>query len=38
MKTAWSLGHRIREAMKETRDLFTEPKAGTPDEVIDAST
>ena len=28
MKTAWFLGHRIREAMKEVRDLFTEPMGG----------
>jgi transposase-like protein len=28
MKTAWFLGHRIREAMKENRDLFTPPLGG----------
>jgi transposase-like protein len=28
MKTAWFLGHRIREAMKENRDLFSEPMGG----------
>lgn len=28
MKTAWFLGHRIRETMKETRDLFTPPMGG----------
>jgi transposase-like protein len=28
MKTAWFLGHRIREAMRETRDLFTPPMGG----------
>ena len=28
MKTAWFLGHRIREAMKEVRDLFTPPMGG----------
>lgn len=28
MKTAWFLGHRVREAMKEVRDLFTEPTGG----------
>jgi hypothetical protein len=28
MKTAWFLGHRIREAMKEVSDLFTEPMGG----------
>lgn len=28
MKTAWFLGHRIREAMKETRDFFDEPLGG----------
>lgn len=29
MKTAWFTGHRIREAMKENRDLFTPPLGGT---------
>jgi transposase-like protein len=28
MKTAWFLGHRIREAMREVRDLFTAPLGG----------
>jgi transposase-like protein len=28
MKTAWFLGHRIREAMKEVHGLFTEPMGG----------
>ncbi len=28
MKTAWFLGHRVREAMKEVRDLFTPPMGG----------
>ena len=28
MKTAWFLGHRIREAMKEGKGLFTEPMGG----------
>ena len=28
LKTAWFMTHRIREAMKETRDLFTEPMGG----------
>ena len=28
LKTAWFLGHRIREAMKETRDLFDVPMGG----------
>ena len=28
MKTAWFTGHRIREAMKENRDLFTAPLGG----------
>jgi transposase-like protein len=28
MKTAWFLGHRIREAMKEKRGLFTPPLGG----------
>ena len=28
MKTAWFLGHRVREAMKEVRDLFIEPLGG----------
>jgi transposase-like protein len=28
MKTAWFTGHRIREAMKETRGLFTPPLGG----------
>ena len=28
MKTAWFLGQRIRKAMKEVRDLFTEPMGG----------
>jgi transposase-like protein len=28
MKTAWFLGHRIREAMKDNRGLFTEPMGG----------
>src|ERR1700719_84216 len=28
MKTAWFLGHRIREAMREHRGLFTEPMGG----------
>ncbi len=28
MKTAWFLGHRVRECMKEVRDLFTEPMGG----------
>jgi transposase-like protein len=28
MKTAWFLGHRIREAMKENHDLFTPPLGG----------
>src|ERR1700752_1801163 len=28
MKTAWFLGHRIREAMKELRGVFTPPLGG----------
>jgi transposase-like protein len=28
MKTAWFLGHRIREAMKDRRDIFSEPMGG----------
>jgi len=28
LKSAWFLSHRIREAMKEVRDLFTEPMGG----------
>jgi transposase-like protein len=28
MKTAWFLGHRIREAMREVRDLLTDPLGG----------
>jgi len=28
MKTAWFLGHRIREAMTEYRGIFTEPMGG----------
>jgi transposase-like protein len=28
MKTAWFTGHRIREAMKQNRDLFTAPLGG----------
>ncbi len=28
MKTAWFLGHRVREAMKEVGDLFTPPMGG----------
>jgi transposase-like protein len=28
MKTAWFLGHRIREAMKERVDLFAQPMGG----------
>ena len=28
LKTAWFLGHRIREAMKETRQFFDEPLGG----------
>lgn len=28
LKSAWFLSHRIREAMKETRDLFTPPMGG----------
>jgi transposase-like protein len=28
MKTAWFLGHRIREAMKETHQFFEEPLGG----------
>src|SRR5215218_7061045 len=28
LKTAWFLGHRIREAMKEVRDLFTPHMGG----------
>ena len=28
LKTAWFLTQRIREAMKEVRDLFTEPMGG----------
>ena len=28
MKTAWFTGHRIRETMKENRDLFTPPLGG----------
>lgn len=28
MKTAWFLGHRIRESMKDYRGLFTEPMGG----------
>ena len=28
MKTAWFLGHRIRESMKETRDIFIPPLGG----------
>jgi transposase-like protein len=28
MKTAWFLGHRVREAMKEVRDLYTPPLGG----------
>lgn len=29
MKTAWFLGHRVREAMKDTKDLFTPQLGGT---------
>jgi transposase-like protein len=29
MKTAWFLTHRIREAMKESRGIFTPPMGGT---------
>jgi len=28
MKTAWFLGHRIRESMREVRDMFTPPMGG----------
>lgn len=35
MKTAWFLGHRVREAMKEVRDLYTPPLGGAG-EVIEA--
>lgn len=28
MKTAWFLGHRIRETMRQNRDLFTPPLGG----------
>jgi transposase-like protein len=28
LKTAWFLSHRIREAMKEPRGMFTEPMGG----------
>jgi transposase-like protein len=28
MKTAWFLGHRIRESMREVRDMFTPPLGG----------
>ena len=28
MKTAWFLGHRVREAMKELRNLYTPPLGG----------
>jgi transposase-like protein len=28
MKTAWFLGHRIRESMREVRDMFTSPMGG----------
>ena len=34
LKTAWFLGHRIREAMKEKRDIFT-PRMGGPDQVVE---
>jgi len=29
MKTAWFLGHRIRESMREVRDMFTPPLGGS---------
>jgi transposase-like protein len=35
MKTAWFLGHRIREAMTEYRGIFTEPMGGA-DKVVEA--
>jgi transposase-like protein len=35
MKTAWFTGHRIREAMKENRGLFTPPLGGA-DKTIEA--
>jgi transposase-like protein len=35
LKTAWFLGHRIREAMKETHDLFDMPMGGAG-QVIEA--
>ncbi len=35
MKTAWFLGHRIREAMKEKRDIFT-PRLGGAGMIIEA--
>ena len=35
MKTAWHLGHRIREAMAEKHDLFTPPLGGAG-KVIEA--
>jgi transposase-like protein len=35
MKTAWFLGHRIREAMAEKHGIFTEPLGG-PGKVIEA--
>jgi transposase-like protein len=28
MKTAWFLGHRVRESMREVRDMFTPPLGG----------
>ncbi len=35
LKTAWFLSHRIREAMKEQRDMFTPPMGGAG-KVIEA--
>ncbi len=35
MKTAWFLGHRVRECMKEARDLFT-PQIGGAGKTLEA--
>lgn len=35
MKTAWFLGHRIRESMTEYRGIFTEPLGGA-DKIVEA--
>ena len=35
LKTAWFLGHRIREAMKESRDIFT-PRMGGEGQTVEA--